>query len=141
MAGRAGSRAAAGSATEEDQVFALVNQQRATAGCPAVTADSRLAKAARDHSVDMASRGYFAHDTPEGVDPGARITAARYRWQAYGENIAMGQPTPDAVMRAWMNSSGHRANILNCDFRNLGVGLAYDSAHRPYWTQDFGTLL
>lgn len=121
------------------RVLVLVNQQRARAGCRALTADARLAAVARAHSADMATRGYFDHVTPEGVDPGTRITRAGYAWSAYGENIAMGQPDAAAVMDAWMNSSGHRANILNCAFRDLGVGLAYDAGHRPYWTQDFGT--
>ena len=123
----------------EAQVLALVNEQRAKAGCAALTGDPRLAAAARGHSADMAARGYFDHSTPEGVDPGTRITRAGYAWSAYGENIAMGQPDAASVMTAWMNSSGHRANILNCGFRDLGVGLAYDAGHRPYWTQDFGT--
>ncbi len=133
--------AAPGNASFEDQVVSLVNQERAKAGCAALTVDSRLAAAAREHSQDMATRNYFDHTTPEGVDPGTRITNAGYRWQAYGENIAMGQPDPDSVMQAWMNSPGHRANILNCNFKNLGVGLAYNAKHQPYWTQDFGRLL
>ncbi|MBT8227230.1 MAG: CAP domain-containing protein [Dactylosporangium sp.] len=124
----------------EDQVVALVNTERATAGCSAVTVDSRLTTAARGHSSDMATRGYFSHDTPEGVTFSARITKAGYTWSTAGENIAMGQSTAAAVMKAWMNSSGHKANILNCSFRNIGVGLAYNSSKRPYWTQDFGTL-
>jgi uncharacterized protein YkwD len=127
-------------ASFEDQVLALVNQERGKAGCQPVTPDSRLVTAARAHSQDMATNNYFAHNTPSGVDPGTRITNAGYHWSAWGENIAAGQPDPASVMHAWMNSDGHRKNILTCDFRNLGVGLAYNGERRPYWTQDFGTL-
>ncbi len=123
----------------EAQVLSLVNQQRAANGCAAVTADSRLANAARAHSADMAARGYFDHTTPDGVQFSARITAAGYAWSSAGENIAMGQPDPASVMNAWMNSAGHRANILNCGYKNLGVGLAYNSRGTPYWTQDFAS--
>ncbi len=120
-------------------MFTLVNQERAAAGCPAVTADSRLAAAARAHSTDMAAGGYVDHTSPDGTDFATRISNAGYRWSAAAENIAMGQQSPDEVMRAWMNSDGHRRNILNCGLRQLGVGLAYDTRDRPYWTQDFAT--
>jgi uncharacterized protein YkwD len=128
-----------GNSSYEAQVVTLVNQERAKAGCAALTADSRLTAAARGHSQDMAQRNYFDHNTPDGVTPWTRITNAGYRFSSAAENIAEGQPTPAAVMDAWMNSSGHRANILNCNLRNIGVGLAYNAKHTPYWTQDFGT--
>ncbi|NJC72079.1 CAP domain-containing protein [Planosporangium thailandense] len=129
-----------GDAGTETAVLTLVNQARATAGCAALTADPRLTAAARAHSADMARRGYFAHDTPDGVTVGARITAAGYRFSAAGENIAKGQQSASAVMRAWMNSPGHRANILNCRFRHLGIGLTRQGS-TPVWTQDFGAPL
>ncbi|TDD78023.1 CAP domain-containing protein [Actinomadura darangshiensis] len=119
------------------QVIALVNKERAKQGCRAVTSDGRLTKAAQAHSSDMARRGFFEHTNPDGKDPGDRITAAGFRWSTYGENIAKGQPTPSAVMKAWMNSPGHRANILNCGFAEIGVGVVKSGG--PYWTQDFGT--
>jgi uncharacterized protein YkwD len=106
-------------------------------GCQPVTNDPRLAAAARAHAADMAERSYFDHTTPDGVDFATRITRAGYTWSTAGENIAAGQPDPASVMKSWMNSPGHRANILNCDFTNLGVGLAYDGRRTPYWTQDF----
>jgi uncharacterized protein YkwD len=87
----------------------------------------------------MAARGYFSHTTPDGVTFSTRISNAGYQWSMAAENIAKGQPTPAAVMQAWMNSAGHRTNILNCGYRNLGVGLAYDASRTPVWTQDFGT--
>jgi len=118
------------------QVIALVNKERAKRGCRALTSNSRLALAAQGHSADMARRGFFDHTNPDGKDPSDRITAAGYRWSAYGENIAKGQPTPASVMTSWMNSSGHRANILNCAFREIGIGVVKSGG--PYWTQVFG---
>ncbi|OIK02239.1 sigma-70 family RNA polymerase sigma factor [Streptomyces monashensis] len=125
---------------EVAQVIALVNQQRAAAGCSPVSENADLDQAAQGHSDDMAARNYFDHVSPDGTDPGQRITAAGYHWSAYGENIAKGQSTPQAVMDAWMNSPGHRANILNCAFKELGVGVRR-TADGPLWTQDFGTKL
>jgi uncharacterized protein YkwD len=129
--------AVTGTAAFEAQVVTLVNTQRATAGCSALRVDRRLTSAARTHSADMATRGYFDHTTPDGVDFASRITHAGYRWSAAAENIAAGQRTPAAVMAAWMGSAGHRHNILDCGLRDIGVGLAYSEDGRPYWTQDF----
>lgn len=120
------------------EVLRLVNVERGKAGCRALTVDSRLAAAASSHSADMAANDYFSHTGRNGSSVSQRVEAAGYRWSGVGENIAKGQPTPAAVMTAWMNSSGHRANILNCNFRNIGIGLAYDG-RSPVWTQDFGT--
>ncbi|WP_328551631.1 sigma-70 family RNA polymerase sigma factor [Streptomyces sp. NBC_00358] len=139
---RASGTPRAGSATSSTvaQVVALVNRERAAAGCGPVTEDAQLEDAARRHSDDMAARDFFEHTNPDGVDPGERITAAGYRWSTYGENIAMGQQTPQAVMDSWMNSPGHRANILNCSFKNIGVGV-HKGPGGPWWTQDFGARL
>jgi uncharacterized protein YkwD len=120
------------------EVLRLVNVERAKAGCNALTTDSRLAAAAQAHSADMAANNYFSHTGRNGSDVSDRVEAAGYRWSAVGENIAKGQPTPAAVMQAWMNSSGHRANILHCRYRNIGIGLA-NAGRSPVWTQDFGT--
>jgi uncharacterized protein YkwD len=133
--GTNGNQEASGPAAE---VLRLVNSERAKAGCGALTNDSRLASAAQKHSADMASNNYFSHTSQNGDEMADRIDASGYKWRSIGENIAKGQATPAAVMQAWMNSSGHRANILNCGFRNIGVGLAYDG-RSPVWTQDFGT--
>ena len=119
----------------EGQVLALVNAERAAAGCGALVADADLAAVARGHSADMRDRGYFDHVTPEGLDPFDR--AARAGLTARAENLAYGQPDPSAVMVAWMNSPGHRANILNCGLSRLGVGIA-QGAGGPWWTQLFG---
>ncbi|WP_263164536.1 sigma-70 family RNA polymerase sigma factor [Streptomyces sp. SCSIO ZS0520] len=129
-----------GGGSQVDQVTRLVNAERAKNGCGPVTANPKLQSAAQSHSDDMADRDYFSHTDPDGGDPGDRITAAGYRWSTYGENIAAGQQTPSQVMEGWMNSEGHRANILNCGFKEIGVGLRKD-ASGPIWTQNFGTAL
>ncbi|MER6995621.1 CAP domain-containing protein, partial [Streptomyces sp. NPDC000410] len=122
------------------QVVDLVNAERDKAGCGPVRGNHKLARAARSHSTDMAARRYFDHTNPDGADPGDRIDAADYQWRRYGENIARGQQTPISVMDAWMNSPGHRANILNCAFKEIGVGV-HHAVGGPWWTQAFGTAL
>ncbi|MBT2489499.1 sigma-70 family RNA polymerase sigma factor [Streptomyces sp. ISL-96] len=119
------------------QVTDLVNTERADNGCGPVSQNSRLNTAAQRHSADMAARDFFDHTNPDGAGPGERITAAGYAWSTYGENIAMGQRTPAQVMESWMNSSGHRANILNCSFKEIGIGI-HDASGGPWWTQVFG---
>ncbi|WBP90661.1 CAP domain-containing protein [Kitasatospora cathayae] len=123
-------------ASYAQQVVDLVNVERAKAGCGPVSAEPRLASAAQSHSDDMADRNYFDHASPEGYHADHRIEATGYRWNSWGENIARGQKDPAAVMDAWMNSPGHRANILNCDFKQLGVGVR-TGANGPWWTQVF----
>jgi uncharacterized protein YkwD len=118
-----------------DQVLALVNSERAAAGCGPVSADGGLASVARAHSEDMRDRGFFSHDNPDGLDPFDR--ADRAGVDARAENIARGQSDAAEVMDAWMNSSGHRANILNCSLTRLGVGIA-EGDRGPWWTQLFG---
>jgi uncharacterized protein YkwD len=131
----------AGNAAFEAEVVTLVNAERVKASCAAVTVDDRLTTAARAHSADMAARDYFSHTTPEGVEFATRITNAGYRWGGAGENIAKGQRSPQEVMTSWMNSPGHKANILNCGFKNLGVGVAADATGALLWTQDFASPL
>lgn len=123
------------------QVLQLTNAQRTANGCPALTWNSALASAAQGHSADMAIHAYFSHTTPSGVTFSQRILAAGYHFSMAAENIAAGQPNPQAVVTAWMNSPGHRANILNCSLRNIGIGYAAlsGSPYYYYWTQDFGT--
>jgi uncharacterized protein YkwD len=124
--------------TLEDQVTALVNTERVKAGCGRVRTNEKLRTAARRHSQDMANQNYFSHDSLDGRSPWDRAKAAGYS-QPIGENIAKGQRTPESVMDAWMNSAGHRRNILNCDARAIGVGLAFDG-NTPIWTQLFGAV-
>ncbi|MFU8871150.1 CAP domain-containing protein [Micromonospora sp. SL4-19] len=126
-----------GISAELQQVVDLVNQERAKAGCKALTIDDKLMLAAQRHSQDQADHRTMTHDGSDGSDAGERLDRVGYTWRAYGENVAWNQKTPAAVMDAWMNSSGHRANILNCSFTEIGVGVARSNG--PYWTQDFGT--
>lgn len=118
------------------EVVELVNAERAKAGCSPVKANTTLTKAAQDHSEDMAASGSMSHTGSDGSSPGDRITRAGYSWSTYGENVAYGYSTPEQVMTGWMNSPGHKENILNCAFKEIGVGLAQPGS---YWTQDFGT--
>jgi uncharacterized protein YkwD len=123
----------------ETQVLDLTNAERVKVGCGALRLDVRLRTAARAHSTDMAVHNYFSHTGLDGSDPGERMADAGYNVRrGWAENIAAGYPTAKAVMIGWMNSSGHRANILNCQLRALGVGVARSSGGRLYWTQDFG---
>jgi uncharacterized protein YkwD len=83
----------------------------------------------------MSDHQSMSHTGSDGSSPGDRITRAGYDWRTYGENVAYGYPTPESVMAGWMSSPGHKANILNCAFKEIGVGMAKDGY---YWTQDFG---
>jgi uncharacterized protein YkwD len=119
-----------------DEVVELTNTERNQHGCNPVEPDDRLDEASVGHSEDMADRDYFDHSSPEGVGPGERADDAGYHaWGA--ENIAMGYRTAEDVMEGWMNSEGHRKNILNCDLTDIGIGIA-DSSRGLYWTQMFG---
>ncbi|WP_405766338.1 CAP domain-containing protein [Streptomyces sp. NBC_00080] len=118
------------------EVLALVNEERAKVGCSAVSDNSALSKLAEKFSDDMAARGFFDHTDPDGATPWDRAAKAGIS-DLGGENIARGQADAAAVMEAWMNSPGHKANILNCDFKTLGVGVHLGSGG-PWWTQDFG---
>ena len=116
------------------QVLALVNEERAAAGCRPLAADSRLAAVAAAHSADMRDRGFFDHVNLAGLSPFDRAEAAGL--SARAENIARGQADAAAVMDAWMSSPGHRSNILDCGLTRLGVGIA-DGGSGPWWTQLF----
>lgn len=122
----------------QQQVLELVNAERAAAGCGAVTANDALDAAARGHAEDMKALGYFSHTGQDGRSPFDRMAAAGYDYRAAGENIARGQRDADEVMTAWMNSSGHRANILNCGYEEIGIGYV-EGGNGPWWVQNFGT--
>jgi uncharacterized protein YkwD len=128
-----------GMSAPEAAVLDLVNAERAKAGCRPLTADGTLVRVARAHSADMAARGFFSHTNPDGLSPFDRMRKAGYAGRTMGENIAAGYTSPGAVMDAWMKSPGHRANILNCAFAEIGVGYAAGGSYRHYWTQAFGT--
>lgn len=125
---------------DENKVVEITNQERAAAGCGAVKVNTKLANAARLHSQDQAEHNNMSHTGSDGSSPWQRSERAGYT-NAIGENVAMGYRTPAAVMDGWMNSDGHRANILNCSAKAIGVGLAYASDGSPYWTQMFGSVV
>ncbi|MEV5958443.1 CAP domain-containing protein [Streptomyces sp. NPDC051987] len=128
--------ASADEAAVEAEVLKLVNEERAKVGCSALSANPSLTGLAEAFSDDMAARDFFDHTDPDGNTPWDRAAAAGIS-DLGGENIARGQATAQDVMDAWMNSEGHRANILNCDFKTLGVGVHLGDGG-PWWTQDFG---
>jgi uncharacterized protein YkwD len=106
----------------EAQMLQLVNRERVTAGLRPLAPDPELTEVARRHSADMFARGYFAHDTPEGLDPFARMREAHVRYLTAGENLALA-PTLQVAHNGLMNSPGHRANILHSQFGHLGIGI------------------
>lgn len=127
-------------AQDTSRVLELVNQHRATAGLSPLIRAAELDSAAQRHSNDMATNNFMSHTGSDGSTPGQRITAAGYSWTTYGENVAAGYTTADAVVTGWMNSSGHRANILNGNFKEIGIAVVYraGTTYGYYWTQDFG---
>lgn len=118
----------------EEQVAALVNEQRAANGLQPLTLSAALSNAARTKSQDMHDNHYFAHESPTYGSPFEMLKSFGISYRTAGENIAMGYATPEAVMNAWMNSSGHRANILNASYTQIGIGYVADG---NYWTQEF----
>ena len=118
----------------EQEVVTLVNQERAKVGLPALKVDNQLAKTARLKSQDMHDKKYFDHTSPTYGSPFDMMKQFGITYKTAGENIAYGQKTPAEVMNAWMNSPGHKANILSKDFTHIGVGYVQDGS---YWTQQF----
>lgn len=121
----------------ENEVIRLVNVERSRNGLGQLTGDWQLSRVARYKSADMRDKNYFSHYSPTYGDPFKMMHDFGITFYAAGENIAMGQQTPQAVMNAWMNSTGHRANILNPQFNEIGVGVAKTSSGVIYWTQEF----
>lgn len=153
-------RIAAPTPSPEERVLELVNQERLKNQLPPLKGHDLLDSSAETHSGNMANRNFFAHcDLDAETQPWDRMSAAGYSWNAAAENIAAGYDTPEAVVNGWMNSSGHRANILSTNYRELGNGYVYQAddqnnikidagnctrsstSHGPYyhyWTQNFG---
>ncbi|MGW3565961.1 CAP domain-containing protein [Streptomyces sp. NPDC000941] len=131
---------AAGLARTAEEVRALTNAERAAAGLPPLAPDPDLTVAAQRHSEDMVARDFYSHTAPEGSQPWDRAAAAGCRHRGIGENIACGQRTPSEVVRGWMDSPGHRANILKPEFSHIGIGYATGSRAGTYWTQLFGSV-
>ncbi|MET9427759.1 CAP domain-containing protein [Streptomyces sp. NPDC003036] len=134
--GSTASRLASKERAAEAAVLSLVNAERAKVGCSPVRPNAELASLAGAFSLDMAERNFFSHTDPDGDSPWDRAAQAGVPGLA-AENIARGQSDAQAVMDSWMNSDGHRANILNCDYTTLGVGVHFAEGG-PWWTQDFG---
>lgn len=122
---------------QENEVARLVNVQRANAGLHQLKLNWQLCRVARYKSADMANKGYFSHQSPTYGSPFQMMESFGLRFSAAGENIAYGQRTPAEVMNAWMNSPGHRSNIMNGTYSEIGVGLARNSSGVCYWTQQF----
>jgi uncharacterized protein YkwD len=125
------------------EVLALVNQHRLEAGCGPLQLNPQLTTAAQLHSEDMGRTGRVSHIGSNGSTFGERIKATGYVYSRAAENVAAGQSSAQSVMAAWMNSAGHRTNILNCNYVHIGIGY-YFSGTQPYyhyWTQDFASPL
>ncbi|MFH7820379.1 CAP domain-containing protein [Neobacillus thermocopriae] len=118
----------------EQKVVDLTNQERAKQGLPALKVDEQLSKMAREKSRDMSAKNYFSHTSPTYGSPFDMMKQYGISYRSAGENIAMGQRTPEEVVKAWMNSEGHRKNILNPNFTHIGVGHV---SQGNYWTQEF----
>ncbi|MBO1512779.1 CAP domain-containing protein [Metabacillus bambusae] len=118
----------------EQQVVDLTNQERAKNGLPALKVDLELSKVAREKSSDMQRNNYFSHTSPTYGSPFDMMKQFGITYKAAGENIAKGQRSPEEVVNAWMNSEGHRKNILSANFTHIGVGYV---AEGNYWTQQF----
>ncbi len=121
----------------QKKVVELVNAERAKAGLKALKMNTELSKVATLKSQDMAKNNYFDHNSPTYGSPFDMMKKYGISYRTAGENIAMGQTTPEQVMNGWMNSPGHRANILKASFTEIGVGIAKNSSGRLYWTQQF----
>lgn len=122
---------------QENEVIRLVNIERSKRGLQLFTGNWQLSRVARYKSQDMATKRYFSHTSPTYGSPFRMMEDFGIRFSSAGENIAMGQRTPQEVMTGWMNSPGHRANILNPSYTQIGVGLAKSSNGSNYWTQMF----
>ncbi len=118
----------------EQEVFELTNAERVKAGLSPFTLDTELSKVARIKSQDMKDNNYFSHTSPTYGSPFDMMKAFGISYKSAAENIAQGQKTPEEVVQAWMNSQGHRENILNANYTHIGIGHVSDN---NYWTQMF----
>lgn len=124
-------------ATHEQQVVEIVNKERVARGLAPLTYSSELSRVARIKSQDMIDKKYFSHQSPTYGSPFQMMEKFGLRFSAAGENIAYGQRTAAEVMNTWMNSSGHKANILSAAYTHIGVGVAKMANGTLYWTQQF----
>jgi uncharacterized protein YkwD len=131
-----------GTNAQEREVLDLTNAARRNQGCGPLALDDSLVEAAGKHASDMVRRHYMDHKNPDGQNPGDRMAAAGWQGSGWGENIAAGYDSAQKVFAAWMNSDGHRANILNCKFDKIGIGFDPGQVKSQWgpgsWVQDFG---
>lgn len=121
----------------EAQVADLVNRERAKYGLPALKLNNDLSKVAKAKAADMRDKGYFSHTSPTYGSPFDMMRSSGISYRAAGENIAKGYKSPSAVMNGWMKSEGHKANILNSSFTEIGIGYVTDNNGTAYWVQMF----
>lgn len=121
----------------ENEVIRLVNVERSNRGLRTLSANWQLSRVARYKSQDMISKNYFSHTSPTYGSPFRMMESFGVKFSAAGENIAYGQRSPKEVMNSWMNSPGHRSNILSPTYTQIGVGVAKTSSGTFYWTQMF----
>ena len=119
-------------------VVAEMNVRRAVFGLPPLHADARLEEAAGDRISDMEDQGYWAHVSPDGKEPFRWLRPHGYDFHYAGENLASGFDTVEVLVDAWMESKGHRENILHADYTEIGVAVAKNKKGEPYWVQVFG---
>ena len=132
---------AATAASQYDaELLRFTNLERQKAGVAALSLSSQLNQAAQNHADDMTKNNYFSHTGLNGSKPSDRAKATGYNYSYVGENIAAGHSTPAETIKQWMNSQGHRENILNSNYREIGFGYSYSdsSKYRHYWVQVFG---
>jgi uncharacterized protein YkwD len=125
------------------EVIRLVNVERAKVGVAPVANQTQLAQAAQKHSIDMGCNFFLSHTGTDETSPFDRMDIYEYYYLVAGENVAAGYATPAEVMTGWMNSAGHRANILDPDFAEIGIGYVYNpgdttKGYKHYWTMDLG---
>ncbi len=143
-------RVAAATTQQQQEILTYLNQARAksclcgSTTYPATTPlqlNAKLNVASDKHALDMATYNYFSHTGRDGSQPWDRMTREGYIWRNAGENIAAGYATTRAVVDGWLKSPGHCANIMNPNFKEVGVGYAYgaSSTYKHYWVNDFGT--
>lgn len=126
----------ADASTEEQQAVTLLNQDRAANGLPALKVNSKLTALAESYAQDMINRNFFSHYNPEGQSPFDRMSKAGIGYSYAGENLAI-NTSVTAAETAFMNSSGHRANILNSNYTEVGIGVKHDSKGSVYVVQEF----
>ena len=121
----------------EQEILDRTNAERSKAALAALEIEAKLLQAAREHSANMAKQGKLEHEL-DGKTPADRVKAVGYKFLNLAENIAAGPRTAADVVKGWMESDGHRANLLGADYVEIGIGVATDSQGRPYYTQVFG---